>query len=305
MSNIEHSRETQKQIDNLYEEFRSIVYMENKIPVNDWTHYTRKKLRPHKPFWNEELTDLWKTMCEKEKKYLKYSNTDRQVKHTLKESYKYSQNVLDKRIRYYERHRQYKKGLALNLDFVSSHDPRQFWEKIKKLGPQRKGNIPDECYDENGEVTSNPTTLTNVWERDFSKLYNVQNETIFDESFKTASVNHKLHMEREMLEPLYESNMELNCQITIDEIKSVVMRTKSGKSCGLDDLPYEALKSDTVIQSLHKMFMLYFDTGLLPSIWRKAIICPILKDVASDQRLPMNYRGISLLSVVAKVSVPF
>ena len=79
------------------------------------------------------------------------------------------------------------------------------------------------------------------------------------------------------------------------------MKTKSGKSCGTDELPYEVLKSNAVIKILHKMFMFYFDTGITPSIWRKAIICPLLKDPSSDPLLPLNYRGISLLSVVTKI----
>lgn len=36
-------------------------------------------------------------------------------------------------------------------------------------------------------------------------------------------------------------------------------------------------------------------------MWRKAIIFPILKEQNSDPRIPMNYRGISVLSVMSKV----
>ncbi|KAK3092919.1 hypothetical protein FSP39_008861 [Pinctada imbricata] len=49
------------------------------------------------------------------------------------------------------------------------------------------------------------------------------------------------------------------------------------------------------------MLSLTFSCGLIPSVWRKAIICPILKDINTDPRVPSNYRGISLLSVVAKI----
>lgn len=36
------------------------------------------------------------------------------------------------------------------------------------------------------------------------------------------------------------------------------------------------------------------------SIWRKVLTCPIPKKATIDSRIPLNYRGISLLSVVAK-----
>lgn len=49
------------------------------------------------------------------------------------------------------------------------------------------------------------------------------------------------------------------------------------------------------------MFMLFFECGIILSIWYKAIICPILKDSSTDIIISLNYRGISLFSVVAKI----
>ena len=48
-----------------------------------------------------------------------------------------------------------------------------------------------------------------------------------------------------------------------------------------------------------------FDISVIPCIWRKAIICPILKYPNSDRRLPLNYRGISLLSCISKMYSAF
>ena len=56
-----------------------------------------------------------------------------------------------------------------------------------------------------------------------------------------------------------------------------------------------------MIDVLHKLFQLLFDSGKIPTEWRKAVICPILKDSSSDKRMPLNYRGISLLSCISKV----
>lgn len=44
-----------------------------------------------------------------------------------------------------------------------------------------------------------------------------------------------------------------------------------------------------------------FDSIVIPSIWRKAIICPIHKVPASDPSVPMNYRGVSLFSCTSKL----
>jgi hypothetical protein len=298
---IERCRETQNQVDVLYSEFRDIITreMSEKIPTYDWSKRSRKRLRLHKPYWNDELTELWKRMREMEKQFLKCDSTNKSLKNTCRQRYKESRNTLDKRIRFYER--KHKKQLAFNIESVCSHDPKQFWDQIKKLGSQRKTKFPTECYDTDGDVTSDLNTLKNTWKTDFCDLYNLERNDAFDDDFKLNAVMHKEHMERNMLDPLYVPNDVLNSQITEEEVQKAVMKTKSGKSCGIDELPYEVLKSNAVIKILHKMFMFYFDTGITPSIWRKAIICPLLKDPSSDPLLPLNYRGISLLSAVTKI----
>ena len=61
----------------------------------------------------------------------------------------------------------------------------------------------------------------------------------------------------------------------------------------------------SVIPVIRSLFQLIFDTSIIPSLWRKAIIYPILKDPSSDRRIPMNYRGISLLSCISKLYSAF
>ena len=94
-------------------------------------------------------------------------------------------------------------------------------------------------------------------------------------------------------------------QVSIEEITQLVMRAKSKCAPGIDGISYAFLKYPPVIGVLKELFQLLFDTGILPSSWRKAIICPILKDAQSDQRNPLNYRGISLLSSVSKLYTGF
>ena len=49
-----------------------------------------------------------------------------------------------------------------------------------------------------------------------------------------------------------------------------------------------------------KLFQYYFDTGIFPSCWNQAIIKPIPKSKSKDPRVPLNYRGINLLSNIYK-----
>lgn len=54
---------------------------------------------------------------------------------------------------------------------------------------------------------------------------------------------------------------------------------------------------------MHRMFgyLLYFGIHIIPSIWRKAIICRILNHNTPGPRKPLNYRGISLQCAVADI----
>ena len=136
---------------------------------------------------------------------------------------------------------------------------------------------------------------------DFECLYNNDKANNFDFHFQREALSHKAVLEDNMLDPLYESNTELNQNIGMEEIEKMVMNTKNWKSTGIDSIPYEVLKFPTVTQVLCSLFQLIFDTSLIPSTWRKAIIYPILKELGSDQRMPLNYRGISLLCCVSKL----
>ncbi len=79
------------------------------------------------------------------------------------------------------------------------------------------------------------------------------------------------------------------------------MRSKLGKTPGVDQLPNEVFKNDLIINVLNKLFQLCLDSGKIPSIWRKALISPIPKDEKADRRIPLNYRGISLICCSAKL----
>lgn len=105
--------------------------------------------------------------------------------------------------------------------------------------------------------------------------------------------------------PTYSPNETLNRNISFDEINRLVFKTKSKSASGYDGIPYGVLKSQKVIETLTRLFQLILDTSIVPSVWRKAIICPILKDASTDPRIPMNYRGVSLLSCISKIYSAF
>ena len=162
--------------------------------------------------------------------------------------------------------------------------------------------MPLEVYDDDDNLISDENFVFQKCNEEFKGLYNpTANSESFDKQFYESILKEKIFLEDRMLDPLFQENPVLNMPISLSEVEKVVNYAKNGKSTGYDKIPREVLKFPIIIDVLHAMFNLCFDTGLLPSIWRKAMITPIPKDASKDKRIPLNYRGISLLSVVSKL----
>jgi hypothetical protein len=80
----------------------------------------------------------------------------------------------------------------------------------------------------------------------------------------------------------------------------MIKNLKNNKSPGIDSIPYELFKYNEIRKILFNMYSKCFMQGKIPSTWRRAIIAPIPKSGNRDQHVPLNYRGISLLSCVSK-----
>ena len=92
----------------------------------------------------------------------------------------------------------------------------------------------------------------------------------------------------------------INTDITVDEVEAAVTKLKNGKATGVDCIPNEVIKKQSVLIWWYLLFQVCFENSLVPSIWRNAIIYPIPKCAIKDPFVPLNYRGISLFSCVSK-----
>ena len=92
----------------------------------------------------------------------------------------------------------------------------------------------------------------------------------------------------------------LNQTITLEEERQAVDQSKIGKATGIDNIPNEILKNPKLLNPLHKLYQYCFENSVVPDCWYKSTIQPIYKKGKYPLN-PLNYRGISLLSTVAKV----
>ena len=73
------------------------------------------------------------------------------------------------------------------------------------------------------------------------------------------------------------------------------------RAAGLDGIVYDVLKNEAAVCIMTKLFNLCFVCHMVPDHCVQALIFPIPKSRLNDHRVPLNYRGISLLSVVSKL----
>ena len=290
----------QAEIDVLYDKFCDVICheMDTYLKYTTAQKKTRKKFKNSKPFWNDQLTELWKDMNSKEHLFRKCKGNKKE-KTFRRESFLNSRKIFDKELRKAER--SYNKGLLNEIETICTENPRAFWDHIKKLGPRKAHQIPMEVY-QGSNLVADTDTVLNTWRNDFSNLYNKpQNMNAeFNDTFYEDILQQKHLWEVEMNQSTYVSNALLNRDISFDEVEKMTQRLKNNKACGFDSIPNEVLKRQPVHLFLFNFYKLLFNYGLTPSIWLKSIITPIPKSSTKDPYIPLNYRGISLLSCVCK-----
>jgi hypothetical protein len=152
-------------------------------------------------------------------------------------------------------------------------------------------------YDAEGNNVYDLCLILEKWRNDFSNLLNSPDDERFDDSFYRESLLEKNCMEDCML---YDNN-NLNAEIGVTELKYLLRKLNTNKSVGVDAIPNEILKNENIFIQLLNLINKFFMTSTVPSIWWKAVISPIPKCSSKDPKIPLNYRGISLLSCMGKL----
>ena len=291
--------ESQQRVDECYDNLINVIFNEmDKYLPKLYGHgkTSSKRFKVKKPYWNDYLKRLWCDMCDREKEFLKFKGSNR-IKQHFRNRFTEASTVFNRELRRAERN--YNKSVQDKIENICTENPTQFWNYIKKLGPQFNNNIPEEVYDEDGNIRTDLDEVLRKWKCDYEKLYKPTSEN-FDENFYREILELLRNVENRMNDPLYMPNSFLNKNFSTDEIDQVIDKLKNRKAPGIDNIPNEILKCAAIKNCLLKLFQYYFDTGLLPSCWNKAIIKPIPKSRAKDPRIPLNYRGINLLSCIYK-----
>ena len=94
---------------------------------------------------------------------------------------------------------------------------------------------------------------------------------------------------------------ELHENITQEEVGKAIDQLQNYRAPGQDGVIGEILKTggDKIQEVVWMLCCIAWRAESIPTEWRQGIVVPLHKD--GDERDPMNYRGITLLSIGGKV----
>ena len=93
----------------------------------------------------------------------------------------------------------------------------------------------------------------------------------------------------------------LNSNFTVQEVEAAIDYLKNNKSPGCDNIPAEFIKycKEILLQDLTIIYNYIIESRDFPDIWAEGLRSVIFK--AGQKNLVKNYRGITVLSIFAKI----
>lgn len=101
--------------------------------------------------------------------------------------------------------------------------------------------------------------------------------------------------------PMWRNDLDLDADITIDEVIRSLAKAKYNKAPGSDRVPYEFFKNAPIelLKALTATYNRALNMGSADDSFVTSVIFPIFKK--GDNNIPSNYRGISFMNCVAKI----
>ena len=145
--------------------------------------------------------------------------------------------------------------------------------------------------------------VLNKWKNDFHDLYNMPSDinSDFDDEFYERVCSTLPEIKLSEMNDNMSNELDYNALFTHEELSKICIQIKSGKSTGPDLIPNEVLKHEGIRELLLNFVNLCFVNNIIPTVWRQSVIAPIPKSSSKDPCVPLNYRGISLLSCFYKL----
>jgi len=166
-------------------------------------------------------------------------------------------------------------------------------EAFRKLGVD---DVNDPDFDRDFAVSVDAEVRRMEQESDEEKIVSYSEEELKEHNDDDEETRNEKRRKREE-----KSRRKLNNEITQEEVNKATDQFKRYKAPGQDGVIGEILKAggDKIRKAVWMLCCIAWRTEKVPIDWMQGVVVPLHKD--GDDRDPMNYRGITLLSIVGKV----
>ena len=201
-------------------------------------------------------------------------------------------------------HQNHWENLIKNVEFDRVRNPREFWQKIRKL---KGSNFPSFSHLKHNNVkVSNPVDVIKIFEDHWSKVFYPHPPHPFfvqsNQFIENWSIQNRVETTSEPIIRLDRLNdaCELSAPISCEEIKQQLMRSPR-KAPGSSQIGRDSLihLPDNLIKALTDLYNASLASGYFPSSFKTALVALIPKP-QKDLTDPKNYRPISLLETLGK-----
>ena len=180
-------------------------------------------------------------------------------------------------------------NLEYSITNINSNNPRQYWKTVKMLLKEKRvcEYIPPLCIESS---SNNSYYFTDLEKANCLNGYFVSISTIDDHEIPLPNFTEKTDATL--------TNLQVQDQEIIDILTSLIVN----KASGPDEISHRMLKETrfSICVPLRILFNKSFLDNTYPETWKSAVVMPIYKK--GNKNEPMNYRPISLISCIGKVS---
>ena len=171
--------------------------------------------------------------------------------------------------------------------------PNAYWKILKSVRGKEKTKITSVMKEDGVEIHSEELIKHEILKEFKSRLRNREPDRGWENYVKVSN---------ELVELLMSANVEIGPDFSLDELLEAIKKLKRGKAPGPDEVLGEFLieAGDGILLPLLDIFNKVKNSKQPPKQWNSVLITILYKNKGSRKSL-VNYRGIFLASIVAKV----
>ena len=166
------------------------------------------------------------------------------------------------------------------------------WKFINNLLNKKNYDSTPTSLDDNGEITSDPTKICNIFNDYFVNI-----GTKLANELPECAINFKSYL------PTIESNLSFKFEeIDTTEIVNIIRNLNSKKASGYDQITTRSIKENILVLApvLTELVNMMFRESVFPDCLKVAKVIPLFKKGSKSN--PTNYRPISILPILSKIT---